>query len=198
MRPLLSLVLVCIIALCALLPRLCECSSESTTKQQDIFDLRCDSKERCFDCGHTKSCCSSKPQIPGGLTSNNDCSVWSFSFAWLVTWVSAIIFNESDRTTFSIERSVYPSIAKWPCAKSYLAKQSLLIWIFSKSVYVRLLARSRQSWWTARSVYVGKHLGSDLSIWTGHRIRCLYLKVTAKVTFALSHKKPNFHTLKRV
>lgn len=128
MRKLLSLFLLCVIAISALLPRLCECAySETSVKQQDMLDLRTAADEFCDDCGHTRTCCFSKPQVPGGLITNVENALWASNFSVLVAWISTFDFTDKSPPEHLVGLSVPPAIAKWPCSKSYLAKQSLLI-----------------------------------------------------------------------
>lgn len=126
MQKLLRILLLCIVAMSALLPRLCECASaEVAIKQQDSLRSSLELKELCDDCGHTKNCCFSKPEIPGGLVSNAENALSVFTLGLFSVWVSTVDFSLSLQP--ALRRNMLSAIAKWPCSKAYLAKQSLLI-----------------------------------------------------------------------
>ncbi len=100
---------------------------EASAIQQDTLDLRIAADELCDDCGHARSCCFSKPQVPGALITNVENALWAFNFSVLAAWISTFDFTDNSAPEYLLGRSVLPAIAKWPCSKSYLAKQSLLI-----------------------------------------------------------------------
>lgn len=126
---LLVLALTLAVMLCTFWPRLCDCLSPGATiSNQTIAFEAASAEDLCYECGHSKSCCFTNTQYAGGLLTNIDTlsSVISAVIVAAISFIAVALI-----ASYAIRESTYAriplSFSKWPCQKSYLAKQSLLI-----------------------------------------------------------------------
>lgn len=123
MRKLLALIVMCVIALCAL-PHDCQCSTPDNNSIQCFSLTTISLEDFCSDCGHTTQCCASKTQVPSALETN----IAPLAAMFISTILSVLILRSGDEYGIAIEPlQVAPHFSKWLCARTYLAKQSFLI-----------------------------------------------------------------------
>lgn len=127
MSKLLSLLLFSLIIINAFLPRFCLCVTPEKIVQLACVVDTIKKFEMCTDCGHADLCCS----LVHKNSSDCDDSPTSNFQTCLEIFVSILSSGLSNlslkNSTETLIRAIEPVLNKWPCAKFYLAKQSLLI-----------------------------------------------------------------------
>lgn len=127
MQKIVSVLLLLVVAVGALLPHLCECPSSEKEIQKHSSNLRVIAQDICTDCGHTRSCCFSKTQLPNGLVTNMDSlACWSIVTVLVSSCLSRFDFPPNEPIA-PLSNDETQGVTRWPCLKTYLAKQSLLI-----------------------------------------------------------------------
>jgi len=127
MSKLLSLLLLCLIVTNAFLPRFCLCVTSEKNEQSAYVTHAIKQIEMCTDCGHADLCCS---LIHKSCADSDDSPTSNFQtcleilVSILSSGLRSLLPNDSTKALFQALESV---LTKWPCAKFYLAKQSLLI-----------------------------------------------------------------------
>lgn len=127
MSKLLSLLLLCLIVTNAFLPRFCLCvTSEKNTQSAGVVNT-IKQIETCKDCGHADLCCRF---VHKSCTDSDDSPTSNFQTCLeilesiLSSGLRDLSPKDSRKALFKVFEAV---LNRWPCAKFYLAKQSLLI-----------------------------------------------------------------------
>lgn len=127
MQKLLHVLLLSLIITSALLPRFCLCLTPENSPKNIYSVQTLKQGEICTDCGHIDICCKLDHKSPIEPVNNPISSLQKYLAFVILTFRSHLSHHSIANSIVKAHLNFFPLLAKWPCSKFYLAKQSLLI-----------------------------------------------------------------------